>query len=137
MASATENVSAPSLLSKGDYVNASGRTCFIQDIQNNLGFNVYICVEMDSGVILRKSHYEIDKVHIEMVDLPDNFFQQPQAEVSEPEVPENDFEQTEEESKRFQHMSDQDLDTLAENRNSHLTRKQTSWAIKIFRGRSI
>ena len=130
MASATLNVSAPSLLSKGDYVDASGRTCFIQDIENKLGFNVYICIDMDSGVVLRKSRYEIEKIEGEMVDLPDNFFEKP-------EVPENDGEDTEDETRRFQSVSDQDLDNLAENRNSYMTRKQTSWAIKIFRGRSI
>ena len=107
-------VSASSLLTKGDYVTvtASGRTCFVQDVENNLGFNVYICVDMDSSVILRKSRFELEKIQGEMVDLPDIMF--------------------EEETKRFHTLSDQELNTLAEKRNSYMTRKQTCWAIKIF-----
>ena len=65
-----------------------------------------------------------------MVDLPDIIFEQP-------EVPKTDDERTEEETKRFHSLSEQDLDNLAENRNSYMTKKQTSWAIKILRGRSI
>ena len=131
MATATASVSAASLLTKGDYVTvtASRHTCFVQDVENNLGFNVYICVDMDSGVLLRKSRFELEKIQGEMVDLPDIMFEQPQ-------VPALDEKPMEEETKRFHTLSDQELNTLAENRNSHMTRKQTCWAIKIFRGRS-
>ena len=45
------------LLSVGDYVECLGRTCFIQEISNSLGFNQYVLVDMDSGVMLKKARY--------------------------------------------------------------------------------
>ena len=135
MATATSTVSGSALLCKGDYVDASGRTCFIQAVENKLGFNVYICIDIDSGVILRKSRYEVEKIDPPFADLPDIMFEDPEAESQEPDVALPIDEDTEEETKRFKSVSDEDLDHLAKNRNSHMTQKQTTWAVKIFRGR--
>ena len=116
---------APRLLSKGDYVSCEGRTCYIDDITNNLGYNVYLIVDMDTGVQLRRSRYQLEYLPVlatgttnENDDFNTSFAS------SEPS----------EQSKRFASVSSLELDQIEMNRCSSNTKKQTSWSVKIFKG---
>ena len=117
------------LLKISDYVFTEGRTCFVQQIENKLGFNTYVCVDLDSGVVLRKPRYQLEKCDAQFLNLPDDFVFDPAAVKVEKK---EDLAQ-----KRFQDMTEQELDDLAVNRNSYRTRKQTEWAVRIFKGETL
>ena len=56
----------------GEFVNSNGRTCYIEEIQNVLGFNRYILVDIDSGVTLNKAAFEIEKTELKVVTVPED-----------------------------------------------------------------
>ena len=55
------------LLSAGQYVECSGRTCFIQSVMNTLVFNQYHIVDIDTGVMMKKPSYELTLIPREVV----------------------------------------------------------------------
>ena len=113
MAMATHTV--PKLLCKGDYVSCEGRTCYIEDITNNLGYNVYFIIDMDTGMQLRRSRYQLEYLPVLATGTNNE---------------NDDFHA----SKRFASVSSLELDQIEMNRCSSNTKKQTSWSVKIFKG---
>ena len=117
----------------GEFVNSNGRTCYIEEIQNVLGFNRYILVDIDSGVTLNKAAFEIEKTELKVVTVPEDM------EMEMPDIPEipKKNETTENTAKeRFPKVSTKELDNIELNRTSENTKKQTSWAIMIFKGKT-
>ena len=122
-----------SLLYVNDWVKTNdGRTCFIQSIENTIGYNVYILVDVDSGVTLRKSRYQIEPTTINISAVADDsaFAQLPDA--LPVEIKEEKKEETVQ--KRFASVSSDDLDQIELNRSSIRTKRQTSWAVGILKG---
>ena len=107
---------------------------YIQHIENKIGFNTYICVDMDTGLEYRRSRYQLQKTEIQFATCSDDeeFEDNTQDEVRQPiEHTETEVKQIAGEKKRFDIVSEEQLDDLALNRNSYRTRKQTVWAVKI------
>ena len=51
---------ASQLVNPGDYVYSENKLCYVEDVQNILGFNQYILVGFDSGRRLFKMRHEIE-----------------------------------------------------------------------------
>ena len=54
---------ANKLLCKGEYVKCDGRK-YIQAVENSLGYNVYYLIDIDSGVELRRSRYQLEPIPV-------------------------------------------------------------------------
>ena len=123
------SVQTQHLLKVTDYVKCEGRTCFIQEIDNSMGFNVYHIVDIDSGVKLRKPRYQLEFIPTELVavgladDIP-----------WDEEILETVPDQKEIKEKQFATVSGQELDQIELNRNSTRTKMQTNWGVGVFKG---
>lgn len=111
--------------SPGDIVSYRGKsTCVVLSTTNELGFNIYHLLDLDSGVSIRSSAHEIiSAVEANIINLPDIEL--------EPTSPEKTPTKA-----RFQLMNDGELDDLASKRTEKATDRQTSWAVKVFKGNS-
>ena len=56
-----------SLLPVGNFVTSEGRALYMQAIESSIGFNSYICVDIDSGAELRRRRYQIELTDVEFV----------------------------------------------------------------------
>jgi hypothetical protein len=117
------------LLSSGDLVYSENCLCYIESIDNTLGWNIYHLVDFDSGRKLQKARHELTLPDITLMD--DTF--ETEADGTE-EIQQNEANKKEKGSKRFAEIGESDLDELAINRNSKRTRNQTTWAVSIFKG---
>jgi hypothetical protein len=115
------------LVEIGDFVKTGERVCFVESIENKIGFNTYILVDIDSGVTLRKARFEFDPIEVEYVS---------ESEMAQ-FIEENEVKQPKKEEKRFETLSNEELDQLAQNRISKNTKKQTSWGVSIFKGETL
>ena len=102
---------------KGNMLHASV-VLFIEEIANNLGYNVYYLIDLDSGVWLQRSRYQLEPIPVEVLavgDDSDEFTMETFA------VPEKS-----EENKRFASVSGLELDEVELNccsfnsKNRHL-----------------
>jgi hypothetical protein len=121
------------LVSTGDFVHCEERLCYVEEIRNNLGFNQYVCIDMDSGVSLLKSRHEISVPEVTFLDalnFEQNFDILPEMNRDTPKTEQNP-------TKRFAEVSSEELDDFALNRNSKRTREQTSWGVTIFKGETL
>ena len=120
-------------LSVGKFVFYDGHCGYITSIDNALGFNRYNVLDLDSGITVQKYHYQLqpmkeDPLPVSVAD--DILFQLNPAPVVE-EIKEKD------DKKRFASVTADELDTIEANRNSSRTKRQTSWAVGIFKGESV
>lgn len=132
--------------SVGETVKVRNNVCQILSITNALGFNRYHVIEVDTGKSHNCSKYEMEKApeffacfNTEMTDdntedgnmmiedEDDFVIDENMAMVDQPQVAVNP-------TARFPNVSDEDLNQLAEEKNSNQTKKQTSWAVKILKG---
>ena len=81
---------------------------------------------MDSGVLLKKARYQLEKVEL-LCDAnnPEIDLQALIDEIKTEEAPKS--------QNRFETVSYSDLDSLALERNSYRTRKETMWGVKVFK----
>jgi hypothetical protein len=115
-------------VSVGDFVAVENSLCYVDKIENNLGFNTYIVVNIDKQESMRKSRHEIQPL--------DYLLQEFCVESIPEEMKTEKGQETElNPKKRFAEVTTDDLDTLAVNRTSKRTRTQTSWAVSVFKGK--
>jgi hypothetical protein len=130
----TNMATAPKpLVSVGDFVNCGQKLCYVESITNNLGFNQYVCIDMDSGVSLLRNRHEISVPEVTFLEALD--FEQTLENIQEKGKTTQETEAKA--AKRFAEVSIEDLDTLALNRSSKRTREQTSWGVTIFKGETL
>ena len=120
------------LLSKGEYVNCGGKTCYIQDIVNPLGYNQYVLIDMDTGLVMKKARYEFTPIPGHILDEADDI---PYPTTNNDDTKKNETT-IEKQPSRFASVTAEDLDKIELNRNSTRTKMQTSWAIGVFKGES-
>lgn len=129
--------SAVPLISVGDFVNYDGKTCYVENVFNNIGFNQYVIVDIDTGTVFTKARYQIQPVDVEMVTGSDTDID-PFPDINiEDLMQKNEDKTPKTEESRFVTISNEDLDNLELNRNSLRTKSQTSWAVSIFRGETL
>ena len=115
------------LLSVGEFMRNEGRLRYIQDIKNNLGFNQYFIINCDSGVVLKRSRYQLKPSTLDIPALADDTsFNEDVRMATEREEKKT--------WKRFLSVSREDLDSIEVNRTIHRTRQQTLWAVTILKG---
>ena len=126
MASAPATPNA--LVYSGMYVTCQGRTCYVDSVENNLGYNQYKLIDIDSGVELVKARYEFEPMDDILKD----------TEVDMAVLEKILYENKEEiQEKRLQTVSTEELDSIALSRNSKRTKIQTNWAVKVFKGETL
>ena len=114
-------------------VKTDGRKCFIQSIDTSLGYNQYFLIDMDSGAHLKRSRYELEPLPVELVPpADDNAFEDS---MDEPTLQESEEKNGEPAKKRFAAVSNEELDQIELNRTSIRTKRQTAWAVGIFKGK--
>lgn len=114
----------------GDLISTENKLCCVNRIEDTFGFNTYVLVELETGTVLRKHRHELQTLDFLLDEC-----------VFEPNVGATEEKQNEEiekkRSKRFVSVTEQELDDFALNRNSKRTRKQTDWAVSIFKGETL
>jgi len=123
--------------SSGDIVNYRGQsTCVVLSTSNQLGFNVYHLLELDTGYTIRSSAHEIaSAVDSNVIDLPDIEVELPVMDDDLVELGEQTAVKKETKPARFKILDDNELDELASKRTEKTTDKQTAWAVKMFKGK--
>jgi hypothetical protein len=116
------------LVSTGDFVYTGTTLCYVESIENKLGWNTYNLVDLDSGRKLQKARHELILPDIKLLD--DILEGGDAGEENNKNAGNNSGKG----SKRFAEITDSELDDLAINRNSKKTRNQTTWAVSIFKG---
>ena len=111
------------LITKGQYVLTEGRTCYVENIDNQLGFNIYYVIDIDSGVYLKKSRWQLEPTDLK-IDEADDIVDTPQQEKKETT-----------EKKRFLSLKEEEINQIEQNRTCYRTKKQTAWAVTILKGR--
>ena len=112
MASATPTTKP--LVEVGDSVTCESRVCYVQCIENTLGFNQYTIVDMGSGVVMKKCRYEIQLIP-DILGGGEDF--DLLALLKELDKEKEDIK-LETKGKRFKDMSPEEHDNLALNCNS-------------------
>ena len=126
---------AGKLISVNDWVKCEGRVCYVQNILNNLGFNQYFVVDIDSGVVLKRSCYQLEPTEVQAatIPLPESAFANDtivQVKHEDHETPKVNLKL---EKRRFLDVSADQLDSIKLNRTSIRTRKQTAWAVSMLK----
>ena len=121
------------LLSVGDNVVCEGRVCYVQKIDNSLGYNSYHVVDWDSGVLLVKGRYQLELCETQFLSPADDPMPMAfdNATPTYMEKPKEEPDDT-----RFATVSESFLDEMELNRSSVKTKRQTAWAVKILKGES-
>ena len=119
---------AAMLTSIGDLVTTENRLCYVEKVDNTLGYNQYTLVDIDSGVSLIKSRYQFQHVDLDMLT-------EGELNVDIENLDGKKKEETIEKEKRFTTVSTEEIDALALNRTSQRTKSQTNWAVSIFKGK--
>ena len=118
------------LIKQGMFVICENKLCQVEKSVNELGFNRYIVVAVDSGEKYNKLRFELE--------VEDMSFVNEQMEFDEPTVndpTEQKMCQEKDKKRRFETINDEDLNKLALNRNSKHTRTQTAWGVAVFKGK--
>lgn len=124
------------LISVGDFVNCSGRVCYVESIQNTIGFNQYKLVDIDSGVVLTKARFQINPIEVQYVTGTDSDMDFMDVNIDQLEQT-NEGKKENSEERRFSTLSEEDLNNLALNRNCKTTQQQTSWGVAIFKSETL
>ena len=107
----------------GELVFFKEKLCVILSITNKLGFNDYKLMNTDNGVIHSSFGYQLSKTgenSLNLVEEADNICpQQPPMNGS---------------GSRFANLTDDQVDSIADNRTSQNTKRQTQWAVNILKG---
>ena len=90
--------------------------------ENTLSFNQYVLVDMDSGINLKKSRHEIEKIFVKMLTGGEDF----KPELTDTSVKELTIKT---ENKRFKDVTEQEMDELALNRNSMNMKKNRHFGL--------
>jgi hypothetical protein len=125
------------IISVGDFVKTAGRVCYVENIDRSLGFGQYILVDIDSGVVLKKSRYELEPIHVDIVTGNDGDMDFENIDIQTLSQPNEDRKSSKTEGNRFATICEEDLDKIALNRTSKNTRNQTSWGVSIFKGETL
>jgi hypothetical protein len=88
----------------------------ILSISNEIGFNRYHLLNIENGQEQMANTFELEKIPVDIL-----------------EITEDEFE-TKPEKKRFKTIQPEELDNLSKKTTEPTTDRQTSWAVKIFKG---
>ena len=126
---------AAKLISVRDWVKCEGRLCYVQDISNVLGFNQYFIVDIDSGVVLKRSRFQLEPADVKPITLPldDTAFAIETVQTEDSQDTKVNLKPVQ---KRFLDVSSEELNCIELNRTSVRTWKQTAWAVSIMKGQS-
>ena len=118
------------------------RTVLVLNITSELSFNVYHCIDMDSGAQYRAYRYQLMKrsdVVDGMYDDDDDADMIQEQSRDDPPVTMNEVPQvpdvTEVKNDRFVRKSEDDLKAIENNTKAKTTHSQTRWGVKIFKGK--
>jgi hypothetical protein len=114
------------VVNTGDFVYTENKLCYVENISNNLGYNQYTVVEIDTGERMLKTRYQLEMPEIKLL-MSENF----EAE----DMTAKQAETEEKGRKRFLDVTESELDDFALNRNSKRTRIQTTWGVSVFKGK--
>ena len=127
---ATQSTTANAAVCPGDDVFVGGKLCYCTKVSNDLRFNLYEVVDVDTGETMVKARHELTVPSISVMAPP------VQADpVIADDIPGNDEKPPDAKKKRFVDVSEEDLDSYALNKNSKHTRNQTLWGVAIFKGK--
>ena len=103
---------------KGQYI--------VLSVQTNLGFNKYHIMNIEDGHSEQASSHELTKINTNIPKKEEDI-----------ETPEENIEELNENvvKPRFKTLKPEELDDLARKRTEKTTDKQTTWAIRIFKGK--
>ena len=96
----------------------------ILGIRNELGFNVYNLMNTKTGQEIQANSHEMKKILDDILESDES-----DGEEELIQVEENDNKP------RFKLLQPEEIDKLAKKRTEPATDKQTTWAIKIFKGK--
>ena len=125
--------SSPVIISIYDYVKVGSRVCYVENITSDLGYRQYHLIDIDSGVQMKKSRYQIEPYNFDLLSILKK--EDMEFEEKEPITEEKLQESNEDKEKRFKTMTEEELNEYALNRNSKRTKQQTTWAVAIFKGK--
>lgn len=117
--------------SVSDLVVFRGCTCIINKVSDDMGYHIYGLTNLDTGHQQRGFRYELSHVEPEVVDM---MVGGDIMEFAVPEVVPSEIGRKEAPG-RFADVTEADLVGLEEKRISKNTQSQTSWGVKIFRGK--
>lgn len=129
------NYSAPvPKFTAGDLVNFRGSTtCVVVSSWDQLGFNRYKLLDLDNGREIQASTHDLREIPVASVDTEMDFSENNGPAPSDVNTPAP--EEASGGSARFQQRTEQEIDYLASQRTEKNTDKQTSWAVRIFKGK--
>lgn len=141
--------SAPTLFSVNEIVRVRGQVGLISGIVNQLGFNRYTVINIDTGEEMVAFGYELrhcDEVSAALLPPMEVSFEDESegdaaasmgdqgVQAVHPTGDETKADQQTDRGARWAKISDSELDTIAQNRHSGNTANQTKWAVSVFRG---
>ena len=118
------------IVTRGDYVLCENKMFYVETVDNSLGFNIYTRVEFVSGRKITRARHEFEKTAGSLMA----------DEVTEG-MNEGKTEEMEKKEttckKRFDNVTEKDVETLQLHSNSKGTREQTAWGVSIFKGETL
>ena len=107
----------------GELVFFKEKLCVILSITNKLGFNDYKLMNTNNGVIHSSFGYQLSKTGENSLKLAE------EADDICPQQPPMNGS-----GSRFANLTDDQVDSIADNRTSQNTKRQTQWAVNILKG---
>ena len=121
-----------------EIMQCRGKVCLSTDINNELGYNRYTAVNIDTGEKIVAFGFqlqhcdEIDAALLPVVDVFDAEDDMGEGAAAEATAKKPSAVGTD--GSRWATMSVDDIDGIAKNRHSMNTANQTKWAVGVFRG---
>lgn len=116
----------PPKFTGGDLVNFRGNTtCVVLSSWNQLGFNRYKLVNLDNGAEIHASSHDLVEIPVASVDTEVHFTDEYGPAPSDINKPAG---------ARFERKTEEEINVLASKKTEKSTDRQTSWAVRIFKG---